>query len=118
MGLTGKYNFAGIKKWGAKGLTLALASTTWGSWLVTFPVVRKLTDFFLEQLVNWLANKGLIVLNIGAIYFEGEFDQKGFDQALDDGLKKMSSGNLTPEQMKEIDENVRAAARRFMRFSH
>lgn len=117
MGLTGRYDFPGIKKWGAKGLTLALSSTAWGAWLVKTPFVRTLVDAFLEQTVNWLANKGLIVLNIGAIYFEGEFDQKAFDQALDEGLRAVKTGSLTPEQMKEIDEKVRIAARKFLKFN-
>ena len=111
MGITGKYNFPGIKKWGAKGISLALASTTWGAWLLKYtfgPVI----DYVLELIVNWLANKGLIVLNIGAIYVGGEIDQAALDRAIDQGIEKvrLAGGKLTPKQEKEIDDAVIQAA--------
>lgn len=119
MGITGKYDFAGIKKYGAMGLSTALASTPWGAWLVTTPLIKDATQIALEWGVNWLANNGLIVMNIGAIYIEGEIDQKNFDQAIDDAFKKIENqnGKLTPEQIKAIDDEVIKAARKFIVFN-
>ena len=120
VGLTGKYDFKGIKKWGARGLSLALSSTGWGAWLVQTPVVRTLVDTFLEQIVNWLANNGLVVLNIGAISVEGDFDQKAFDSAMEEAFNKIVAldGKMTPEQMKAIDDEVLKAARKFLRITN
>lgn len=116
MGLTGKYDFKGIKKFGAKGLALALASTTWASWLFT-PFLSPITDFILQQFVNWMANSGLMVINIGAIIVNGELDEKGFNNAFNEGLQRVQIGGLTPEQKKEIDDKVIAAARAFLPYN-
>ena len=109
MGLSGKYNFKGIKKTGAAGLRLALASSPATAWILKGGFV---TTFALEFFSNWLANNGLIVMNLGAYYIGGEFDQKAFDTAIDQGLKAVenSGGKLTPEQIKEIDDAVIKAA--------
>lgn len=115
MGITGKYNFAGIKKFGARGILLALdalpyvgAALRWG--------LRKPVEIILEGAVNWLANNGLIVLNVGAIAVEGDWDQKAFDSALEKSLAAVenSAGKLTPAQVKAIDDEVIEAARDFI----
>jgi hypothetical protein len=113
--VSGKYDFEGIKKTGARGLEILLASTTWGIWLLQWGF-KPVTDFVLQFIVNWLANNGLMVLNIGAIYIEGKFDQRAFDNAMNDGIKQVENakGKLTPEQIKAIDDEVRNAARKFI----
>lgn len=109
MGLSGKYNFKGIKDKGAAGLRLLFSSTTYLSWFNKIP----LSDLIFEFIANWLANKGLIILNVGAIYVNGELDQNALDKAIDEGLKKVETNlNLTPEQMKVIDDEVIKAARK------
>lgn len=109
MPISGKYDFKGIKKAGRLGLRAAFATTPYLAWLNTFPA---LTDLILEFATNWLANKGLIVLNVGAFYVGGELDQSALDKAIDAGLKQVesSAGKLTPEQIKEIDDAVIKAA--------
>lgn len=109
MGLSGKYNFKGIKKMGASGLRLALSSSPYTAWLTKLPAI---SDFLLEFATNWAANHGLIILNVGAFYVGGELDQKALDSAIDNGLKQVeeSGGKLTPEQIKEIDDAVIKAA--------
>lgn len=115
MGLTGKYDFAGIKKFGAAGIKAALSSTPWGAWLVS-KWMEPITDILLGWAINWLANEGLIVLNVGAIAVSGDWDQKAFDSALSDGLRKveLSGGKLTEAERKKIDDEVIKAARRFI----
>lgn len=112
MPVSGKYDFKGIKKWGAVGLKAALASTPYTAWILKG---GKLTDLILEFFANWLANNGLVVFNIGAITVSGEFDQKSFDATMDDALKKieLSEGKLTPAQGKAIDDEVIKAFRQF-----
>ena len=109
MGLSGKYDFKGIKKLGGAGLRAALLSTPYLAWLAKVPAV---SNFISEFLANWLANKGLILLNVGAFYVNGELDQNALDSAIDEGLKKVeqSGGKLTPEQIKAIDDAVIKAA--------
>lgn len=115
MPLTGKYDFKGIKKQGAGGIKLALASNPSTVWISNLPGIENL----LEACVNFLANKGLIILNIGAIYVGGEIDQGILDRSIDEGLKKVqqSGGTLTPEQIKEIDDAVIKAADRALPYS-
>jgi hypothetical protein len=78
--------------------------------------LRKPVEIILEGAVNWLANNGLIVLNVGAIAVEGDWDQKAFDSALEKSLAAVenSAGKLTPAQVKAIDDEVIEAARDFI----
>ena len=116
MAVTGRYDFKGIKKFGARGLALALASTTPGSWLLK-SVLAPATTIALEWFSNWLANRGLVVLNIGATFYDEHFDQKAFDKAIQDGLAQLElpegRAKLTPAQGKAIDEAVKTAFRDF-----
>lgn len=118
MPTSGKYDFKGIKKYGAMGLSMALASTSFGGVLQVWGV-KHVADLLLEWLANWLANKGLMVLNIGAIYVEGKWDQKEFDSSMDEAFKQIQSseGKLTPEQQKAIDDKVIEAFRKFAVFT-
>lgn len=121
MPLTGKYDFPGIKKAGVAAIKAALASSAWGLALLANPFFRAfqpLENVLVEMAINWLANQGLIVLNLGAIYVNGEIDQSLFDKALDDGLRKVELGRdkLTPAEGKKIDDEVIRAARRFIDF--
>ncbi len=115
MALTGKYNFKGIKKQGAEGLKLALSSSPTTIWIAKIPLI----DTLLEPIVNWLANNGLVLLNIGAIHINGEIDQSLLDRNLDEGIKKVqqTGTTLTPEQIKEIDDAVIEAANRALPYS-
>ena len=115
MGLSGKYDFRGIKKMGAAGLRSALASTPQLAWSLAG---GRLTDLVLEFATNWLANKGLMLLNFGAIEVTGEIDQKNFDAAMDAAINEITKRGgrdaLTPAQKKVIDDEVIRAARKFI----
>ncbi len=100
---------------------MALASTTWGAALLAsswFKFFGPAEDILIDNAINFLANQGLIVLNLGAIIVNGEVDQTLFDQALDEGLKRVELGRdkLSPEEGAKIDQDVIAAARRFINF--
>lgn len=116
MSLAGKYDFKGIKKQGASGIKLALASNPGTASIAKIPLIGTLLEFG----VNWLANNGLVVMNIGAIYVNGEIDQSLLDRNIDEAYKKIAKTNgiMTPEQMKEIDDEVIKAADRALPYSH
>lgn len=116
MGISGKYNFPGIKKYGAKGLMMALGSVSWFAPFMKFPIVGIIVDAAFQLFTNWMANNGLVVLNIGASIVEGEFDQSAFDKGLDKALSEVEAQHgkpLTPEQQKRIDDAVIEIFRKF-----
>lgn len=109
MGLSGKYDFKGIQKAGVSGLRVAFPG------LLKF---GKLGEIGIEFLVNLLANHGLVLLNVGANYGEGELDQRGLDRSMDKALSEITikggRDKLTPAQKKAIDDEVIKAARKFV----
>lgn len=104
--MTQKHDFKGIKKVGATVLLGVIASSPF-SFLAT-GFLGRVTTFFLEKIVNVLANKGLIILNVGAMHFKTEAEAKAYVAGMELALKKVSEseGRLTPEQVKEIDDEV------------
>lgn len=114
MPLSGKYDFPGIKKMGATALRVALSSFPATAWYFKVPGSQLVAEF----IVNWLANKGLLILNLGAIIIDSEIDQHALDKAMDDALRKITEqggrDKLTPEQKKAIDDEVIKAARKFI----
>ncbi len=112
MSLTGKYDFRGIKKYGAKVLLTALAGTTWGASFLSWGFAPAV-EFLFEYVANWLANKGLIIINVGIIPIDGAWDQKAFDAHMQEALDLVRKGNLSKKEMKEIDDKVLEAFRRF-----
>ncbi len=107
---TGKYDFPGIRKAGAAGLKALLASFSWGASVIASPFMP-LVDVVLEWFAELLANRGLVILNIGYIYADGMIDQARFDNAMDDALAKVKAPGLSPEQKRAIDEEVKKAFR-------
>lgn len=110
MGITGRYDFKGIQKAASIGLNALLAATGWGAWLLASPL-RPLLNLVEEWSINFLANRGLIVLNIGEIWIDGKLDQMALDRALEDGLRRVEQGRstITPAEGQAIDDKVREA---------
>lgn len=115
---TGKYNFPGIRKAGAKTLEFVLASTTWGAAILATPF-KPLIQLCSMWFSEWLANRGIVLINVGAIFIGGEVDQNKFDSAMDQALESVKIPGLTKtiEQKKAIDEKVREAFRKFAHIS-
>ncbi len=115
MGLSGKYDFRGWKRGGAAVMRAALLSSPQTAWLLKLGAVL---DLFLEWIINWLANRGLVLMNVGAEFVQGEFDIKAFDNELDRAIaeieKKGGRDRLTPAEKKAIDDEVIKAARRLI----
>lgn len=113
MPLTGKYDFKGIKRLGAAGIRRALALSPYTAWLLSFGGIL---DLALQALSNFLANFGLVILNVGGSYVDGEFDQKGFDDAMNESLAEveLKDGKLTPADIKRLDDAVIKKARKLI----
>lgn len=110
MGITGRYDFSGIQKAVGIAIDALLSATSWGVWLVASPFAPVVT-IIRNMIVNWLANQGLIILNLGAIQTDGVIDQTKLDSALDDAFNKLKVGRdkITPAQGEAIDDEVRDA---------
>lgn len=112
--MASKYNFEGIKKHGAAQWRALLASSPYTAWTLG---LGRFLDFFLEMLSNFLANKGLVVMNIGAVYVDGEIQEGNINQGQDkaqEDIKKIGRDNLTDAQKKAIDDAFKAKARKFI----
>lgn len=107
MGITGRYDFKGIQKAVGVAIDALLAATTWGAWILASPF-RPVVTLTENMLTNFLANRGLILLNIGAIIVDGEIDQTRLDSALDAGIKRVQQGRdkITPAEGAKIDADV------------
>lgn len=114
--MPGKYDFPGIKKVGTAALKAVLTGTQWGAWILNSPF-KPLFELILGHLIEWFANKGLIIINLGAIIVEGEVDQSKFDLALDDAIKKAKMPGLTDQEKEKIDNEVIEAFRKFARLN-
>lgn len=106
MGLTGKYKFSGIQKTGSAFIRAALLNTPF-AWIVKVPFFNAI----LEVALNWMAGKGLIVLNLSAYKVGDMIDGAALEQAIEVGIADAESGRkLTPEEIKRIDDDVIKAA--------
>lgn len=114
--MPGKYDFPGLKKQGTRALNLVLLSTAWGAAILKSPF-KPIFEMLEGYVIEWLTNKGLIIVNLGAIFIDGELDQKAFDKAFDDALAAAKVPGLTDKQKESIDAQVIAAFRNFAHVS-
>lgn len=114
---TGKYNFPGIRRAGSVAFKALIAGTGWGAWIIASPF-RPILDYAVEWVSEWLANRGLLILNLGAIWVDGKIDQSRFDEAMDEALEKAKIPGLTIEEKRAIDAKVKDAFREFARIGN
>jgi hypothetical protein len=114
--ITGKYDFPGIRKAGTAAISAALATTAWGAWILASPF-KPLVSYLDGLLIQWLANQGLVIINLGAIYINGVVDQANFDKSMDAALAKVQTPGLTDAQKKAIDDGVKDSFRTFAHVS-
>lgn len=110
MGITGRYDFPGIQKAVRKTFEVLIAGTSWGAWIIASPFKPAL-DAIENLLINYLVNRGLIIINVGAVMVDGKINQSRLDNALDAAFEKMKIGRdkITPEQGAQIDADTDAA---------
>lgn len=94
-----------------------LAGTSWGAWLLASPF-KSIFEGLAGFLIEWLTNKGLIIINLGAIIIDGKIDQSTFDKAMDEAIIKAKIPGLTDKQKESIDAQVIAAFRNFAHVSN
>lgn len=71
----------------------------------------------LERLFNWLANKGIMMLNVGIINFDTDMDKKAFENAIEQAHEELKlKPKLTKEELDAIDNKVIAAFDKFVVF--
>lgn len=110
MGITGRYNFPGIQKAVRAAFTALAAGTTWGAWLIASPFAPAITAIE-NALINYLVNRGLIIIDIGAVMVNGVVKQDLLDNAIDAAITKLKVGRdkITPAQGAQIDADTTAA---------
>jgi hypothetical protein len=114
MGLTGRYDFKGIQKAVRRVFDIFAATTSFGAWLVASPF-KPAIDVIEDLVTNWLINRGLIVIDIGAVMIEGKVDQALLDNALDLAFEKLKVGRdkITPQEGSKIDAETTQAFDQF-----
>lgn len=100
---------------GASLVRGALASSPKTAWLLKF---GSLLDLVVEFILNWMANHGLLVFNVGFELLDGMVDQKKLDAQLRNAYEEIrvkgGREKLTAAQKKAIDDEVIKAARKFV----
>ena len=109
-----KYQFDGIAKFNATVIFTAMAASPLA--FLTTGLLGRFTFFALTKLGNVIANKGLIIANVGVDYVL-TLNQKGnFDSIIEDALKEVKDkkGRLTDAEKKAIDDKVIASFKLFI----
>lgn len=114
MGLTGRYDFKGIQKAGERLIDALLVGTTWGAWLVAspfMPAVRIIEGL----LINYLTNRGLIIIDVAGVLINGKIDEAKLTDALNSAFDKLKVGRdkITPAEGAKIDAETTAAFDQF-----
>lgn len=115
-----KYQFDGIASVSASFVLTAMAGSPLA--FLTTGVLGKITFFFLQKIMNGLANNGLAVLNLGIDFLSVNFQERDFTEAMRAALIARdkiitTKGKLTKEEMDAIDAPVKEAFRRFARLA-
>jgi hypothetical protein len=110
-----KHKLDGFGKLGATGIFLWLSTSTpaltkgfWGQFLW----------YILNKIFSAAASKGLVLMNVGISTVETLSEEKDFTGSFDEAFRIINSkGQLTPEEVKAIDDKVKNAARKFFDMS-
>ncbi len=114
MGLTGRYDFKGIQKAVRRVIELLAVSTTWGAWLIASPF-KPAIDAIENLIINWLVNRGLIIIDIDLVMIDGKVNQSKLDSALDLAFEKLKVGRdkISPTEGAKIDAETTEAFDQF-----
>lgn len=114
-----KYEFDGIGETTAHAALAALATTPLAWFAIGIP--GKITYYIFKYLFMNLASSGLIVMNLGIAKVEVLIEKESYDGSWDTAEKAIDdvskTRELTLEEKRTIDEPVKAAFRKFARFS-
>lgn len=116
-----KYSFDGIGGASALIVIAALAANPSTSFLAT-GFIGKIVTWLLTKLFSMMASVGLVILNVGAEKVEGLVSKAEFDGSFEAAEKLLNAARdahqqLTPAQIKAIDDPVIKSFRKFASFA-
>lgn len=116
-----KHKFSGIGAASTSAVFVALASNPATAFL-TVGIPGKILSWILIKFFSALASCGLVLLNVGAARIETLVDGKNFDGAWDSAEEfiaaiRNTGRELTPAEIKKIDDPVIAAFRKWASFA-
>lgn len=114
MGLTGRYDFKGIQKATGALIDALIAGTGWGAWILASPF-RPIIAAIRDLVVNFLVNRGLIVIDVAAVLVNGKINESKLTDALNSAFEKLKVGRdkITPEEGAKIDAETTEAFDQF-----
>ncbi len=116
-----KHKLMGIGAASASMVLAALLSNPSTIWLAS-GIIGKIVNWLLTMGFSMLASAGLVVLNVGAARIETLIDGKNFDGAWESAEEfiaaiRATGREMTPEEIKKIDDQVIIAFRKFASFA-
>ncbi len=116
-----KYKFDGIGSASAAAVMAVLAAEPATAWL-TVGIPGKITSAILRMFFSSLASKGVVILNVGAEKLMVALEKSGFDGSIESSYKlieeiRASGRDLTPEEIKAIDDKVIEQFRKFAKLT-
>ncbi len=111
-----KHKFEGIGEASATA-TLSAIATSSMAWAAT-GVIGRVVFALLKWFYMALANRGLILLNVGIAHIQVMSQKENFDGTFDEAFKALNEKGsaLTDEEKKQIDDRVISALRKFVDF--
>lgn len=103
-------------------MVIAALAANPGTLFLTTGISGKIVMFILTKIFSGLASIGLVILNLGAAKVETLVDGKNFDGAWDSAEELIAAirntgRDMTPEEIKKIDDPVIAAFRKWASFA-
>lgn len=114
-----KHDLSGIGGASAAAIMALLAANP-STTALTVGLGGKIVFWILSKFFSVLSSMGLVLLNVGAERLQVALDKAGFDGSFDDAEKIMEAirntgRDLTPEEIKSIDDKVIVQFRKFGR---
>lgn len=114
--MPGKYDLPGIKRKGAAAIRAALLQFGFFAKVFSGPF-GKTAGVVLEFVMEYLANRGIVILNLGVIKIDEKIDPMLLMRALEAGLLAADKPGLTEAEGKALDDQVKKAFRRAVRYN-
>ena len=112
-----KHSLDGIGSASAAGIMAALLTNPATAGFAA-SIGGRILNYILTGLFSWLASAGLVLMNVGAENLMTAIDKHSFDGSMESAEKlidaiRASGRELTPEEIKSIDDKVKEAFRKF-----
>lgn len=112
-----KHKLSGIGEASA-ALVLAALSSNPATAALAVGFMGKIIYFLMSKIMTYLASSGLVLMNIGAERLSTAIDKAKFDGSFESAERlideiRRSGKDLTPNEIKEIDDRVIESFRKF-----